>query len=59
MTITKTISSTEYQQSVSRAMSNPQNKLKFNPTSTKYVMLNGIPHKWSNGSLVSLTKLVK
>jgi|TARA_B110000879_G_scaffold94309_1_gene129050 hypothetical protein len=59
MTITKTISSTEYQQSVSRAMTNPQNNVKFKPTSAKYVMVGGVPHKWSNGSLVSLTKLSK
>ena len=59
MTITKTISSVEYQQSVSRAMNNPQNNVKFKPTSSKYVMVGGVPHKWMNGSLVSLTKLVK
>ena len=59
MIITKTISSVEYQQSVSRAMNNPQNNVKFKPTSAKYVMVGGVPHKWSNGSLVSLTKLSK
>ena len=59
MKITKSISSAEYQQSVSRAMNNPQNNVKFKPTSAKYVMVGGVPHKWMNGSLVSLTKLVK
>ena len=59
MIIKKTISSVEYQQSVSRAMNNPQNNVKFKPTSAKYVMVGGVPHKWMNGSLVSLTKLVK
>ena len=59
MKITKSISSVEYQQSVSRAMNNPANGLRHNPTSSKYVMVGGVPHKWSNGSLVSLTKLSK
>jgi hypothetical protein len=59
MKITKSISSTEYQQSVSRAMNNPANRLRYNPTPSKYVMVEGVPHKWSNGSLVSLTKLSK
>ena len=59
MTLVKKISKVEFGKSVELAKKNPANGLRYNPTSSKYVMISGIPHKWSNGSLVSLTKLSK
>jgi hypothetical protein len=59
MTLVKKISKVEFGKSVELAKKNPANGVKFKPTSSKYVMVGGVPHKWSNGSLVSLTKLSK
>tara|TARA_B100000497_G_scaffold99753_1_gene112897 strand:- start:166 stop:345 length:180 start_codon:yes stop_codon:yes gene_type:complete len=59
MTLVKKISKSEFSKSVELANSNSANSQKFNPSSSKYVMVNGVPHKWSNGSLVSLTKISK
>jgi hypothetical protein len=59
MTLRKAITKAEFSKSVKLASSNPANGVKFKPTSSKYVMVGGVPHKWSNGSLVSLTKLFK
>lgn len=59
MTLVKKISKSEFGKSVELAKKNPANQLRYTPTSSKYVMVNGVPHKWSNGSLVSLTKLSK
>ena len=58
MTSRKTISKSEFTKSVESAKSNPFNNVR-KPSTSKYVMLEGIPHKWVNGSLVSLTKLSK
>ena len=59
MTLVKKISKVEFGKSVELAKKNPANGVKFKSTSAKYVMVGGVPHKWSNGSLVSLTKLSK
>ena len=44
--------------SIEQAKSNPFNVVR-QPSKSKYVMRGGIPHKWVDGSLVSLTKLSK
>tara|TARA_R110000851_G_scaffold264441_1_gene416991 strand:+ start:325 stop:504 length:180 start_codon:yes stop_codon:yes gene_type:complete len=59
MKLRKTITKSEFSKSVKLASSNPANEVRFKPTTSKYVMVGGIPHKWSNGDLVSLTKLSK
>jgi hypothetical protein len=58
MTLRKTISKSEFTKSIESAKSNPFNAVR-KPSTSKYVMLGGIPHKWVDGSLVSLTKLSK
>jgi hypothetical protein len=58
MTSRKTISKSEFTKSVESAKSNPFNNV-TKPSSSKYLMVGGIPHKWVDGSLVSLTKLSK
>jgi len=57
MNITKKISSVEYQKSVTRALSNPQNRTVGVVKKSRYIMKNGIPHKFKNGNLVPLTKI--
>jgi len=59
MTLVKKISKSEFGKSVELAKKNPANGLGYIPTTSKYVMVGGVPHKWSNGSLISLTKLTK
>jgi hypothetical protein len=59
MTLRKAITKAEFSKSVKLASSNPANGVKFKPTSAKYVMIKGIPHKMVNKQLVPLTKLVK
>jgi|TARA_R110000796_G_scaffold618_1_gene2134 hypothetical protein len=58
MTLRKTISKSEFTKSIESAKSNPFNTVR-KPSTSKYVMRGGIPHKWVDGSLVSLTKLSK
>lgn len=58
MTVVKKISKSEFGKSVQLAKLNPANKVS-KPSTSKYVMLGGIPHKMVNGSFVQLTKLVK
>jgi len=59
MTLVKKISKSEFGKSVELAKKNPANSLRFQPSVSKYVMVSGIPHKFVNGKLVSLTKLSK
>jgi hypothetical protein len=59
MKLRKTITKSEFSKSVKLASSNPANEVRFKPTTSKYVMVGGIPHKWMGGTLVSLTKLSK
>jgi len=56
MKITKQITSTEYQASVTRAMKNSKNHVKMG-TSPSYVMIDGIPHKFKDGNLIPLTRI--
>tara|TARA_B110000285_G_scaffold46333_1_gene52008 strand:+ start:1501 stop:1677 length:177 start_codon:yes stop_codon:yes gene_type:complete len=58
MTKRKSISKSEFLKSIQLAESNPFNAVR-KPSTSKYVMRGGIPHKWVDGSLVSLTKLSK
>ena len=58
MTLRKTISKSEFTKSIESAKSNPFNTVR-KPSTSKYVMRGGIPHKLVDGSLVSLTKLSK
>jgi hypothetical protein len=59
MSIVKKISKSEFGKSVELAKKNPANGLRFQPSKAKYVMVSGIPHKFVNGKLISLTKLSK
>ena len=59
MSIVKKISKSEFGKSVELAKKNPANGVRFQPSSSKYVMVSGIPHKFVNGKLISLTKLSK
>ena len=56
MTVVKKISKSEFGKSVQLAKLNPANKVS-KPSTSKYVMLGGIPHKMVNGNLVPLKKL--
>jgi len=59
MKITKQITSTEYQASVTRAMQNSKNHVSVGRKTSSYVMIDGIPHKFKDGNLIPLTKLSK
>jgi hypothetical protein len=59
MTYKKTISSVEYQESVTRAMQNSKNHVSVGRKTSSYVMIDGIPHKFKDGNLIPLTKLSK
>ena len=59
MKLRSKVTKSEFSKSVKLASSNAANEVRFKPTTSKYVMVGGIPHKWSNGDLVSLTKLSK
>ena len=51
MTVVKKISKSEFGKSVQLAKLNPANKVS-KPSTSKYVILGGIPHKLVNGSFV-------
>jgi hypothetical protein len=58
MKITKQITSTEHQASVTRAMKNAKNHVSVGKKSP-YHMINGIPHKFKDGNLIPLTRISK